>query len=472
MLMKPLSLTTRLSLLISGMVLLVMILVGMALYHSLARQISVRDDGALLSRMEQIRTLLLNEDALQLIRDKPKLFANMLGNTESLLVLRFPGQPPLIEVNPGHAAIPDLTPVPQGQSLGLASVHHQLTRDGTPFISAAALAQTRDGPGQLEIITGRLMTERTATLSDYRQQIGVLIVLATLIAALMVLFLTRRSLRPLHRLAQETAAIDVRHLSRRITLTNVPHELLSLVAAFNQMLDRLETSFQQLSQVSADMAHDLRTPIANLLGQTEVALTQKRSNDYYLGVMGSNFEELQRLARMIDNMLFLARAEDASQAIHRMEQPLSEVLQPLADYFEGPAEEREIQLVFPQQGTVYADADLLRRAVANLVANAIRYADVGSTIAITHQIEPGGVTIAVENQGATISTAQQVRLFDRFYRADASRHNSSTGSGLGLSIVRGIMQLHQGRYAVQSQSGETHFSLFFPTRGGNPPQDR
>ncbi|WP_322874477.1 HAMP domain-containing protein, partial [Erwinia billingiae] len=154
----------------------------------------------------------------------------------------------------------------------------------------------------------------------------------------MVWFLTRRSLRPLHRLAQETAAIDVRHLSRRITLTNVPHELLSLVAAFNQMLDRLETSFQQLSQVSADMAHDLRTPIANLLGQTEVALTQKRSNDYYLGVMGSNFEELQRLARMIDNMLFLARAEDASQAIHRVEQPLSEVLQPLADYFEGPAE--------------------------------------------------------------------------------------------------------------------------------------
>ena len=172
--------------------------------------------------------------------------------------------------------------------------HHQQASDGTPFISAAAMAQTRDAPGQLEIITGRLMTERTATLSDYRRKIGVLIVLATLIAALLVWILTRRSLQPLHRLAKETAAIDVRHLSRRITLENVPHELLSLVAAFNQMLDRLETSFQQLSQVSADMAHDLRTPIANLLGQTEVALTQKRSNDYYLGLVGSNFEELQR----------------------------------------------------------------------------------------------------------------------------------------------------------------------------------
>ncbi|KGT86663.1 histidine kinase [Erwinia typographi] len=460
--MKALRLTTRLSLLISAIVLLVMILVGMALYQSLARQISVRDDGALLTRMEQIRTLLLNEDALALIHQKPKLFANMLGNTESLLVLRFPGQPPLIEVNPGHTAIPDLPPVPVGQPLTLTRVHHQQARGGTPFISAAALAQTRDGPGQLEIITGRLMTERTATLADYRRQIVLLIVCATLIAALLVGLLTRRSLRPLHRLAQETAAIDVRHLSRRITLDNVPQELLSLVAAFNQMLDRLETSFQQLSQVSADMAHDLRTPVANLLGQTEVALTQKRSNEYYLGLLGSNFEELQRLARMIDNMLFLARAEDASQAIHRENLALAVVLQPLADYFEGPAEERQLSLRFPHEGSVYADAELLRRALANLMANAIRYADAGSRIVITSRADPGGVTLAVENEGPTIEQAQQARLFDRFYRADASRHDSATGSGLGLSIVRGIMQLHHGSCAVESHGGRTRFSLFFP----------
>lgn len=119
----------------------------------------------------------------------------------------------------------------------------------------------------------------------------------------------------MHHLARETAAIDVRHLAWRIQLAHVPRELLALVAAFNQMLDRLETSFQQLSQVSADMAHDLRTPIANLLGQTEVALTQDRSTQYYTTLLGSNFEELLRLSRMIDSMLFLAQAQNASQAL-------------------------------------------------------------------------------------------------------------------------------------------------------------
>lgn len=124
--MKSLSLTARLSLLISTTVLLVMILTGMALYQSLAQQISVRDDAAQLHRMDQIRTLLLNEDVLELIRTKPRLFANMLGNTESLLARRFPGQPPLIEVNPGKATIPDIPAVPAQQPLALKNVRHEL----------------------------------------------------------------------------------------------------------------------------------------------------------------------------------------------------------------------------------------------------------------------------------------------------------------------------------------------------------
>ncbi|MFZ4832397.1 heavy metal sensor histidine kinase [Rouxiella sp. Mn2063] len=460
--MKSLSLTARLSLLVSATVLLIMVIVGMALYQSLAKQISVRDDGELVTRMDQIRTLLLNEDALQLIHDKPRLFGNMLGNTESLLVLKFPGQPPLIEVNPGNTAIPNIAPVPADKPLTLASVHHQQSLDGIPFISASALAKTHDGPGQLEIITGRLMTSRTATLNSYRQQILLWISLATITAALVVWLLTRRGLQPLHRLVKETSTIDVRHLSRRITLDNAPRELWPLVDAFNQMLDRLETSFGQLSQVSADMAHDLRTPISNLLGQTEVALTQHRSNDYYLSLLGSNFEELLRLSKMIDNMLFLARAEDASQAIHRDTLQLAQVLQPLADYFEGPAEERQLTLQLPQQGSVWADADLLRRAMANLLANAIRYADSGSTVVISADSQDDEMILSVENQGVPIDAQQQARIFDRFYRADTSRQNSSSGSGLGLSIVRSIMRLHQGQCRVESQGNRTCFSLHFP----------
>ncbi|CRL45628.1 putative sensor-like histidine kinase YedV [Sodalis glossinidius str. 'morsitans'] len=233
--MKSLSLTARLSLLIATTVLLVMILTEMVLYQSLAKQISVRDDTALLNRMDQIRTLLLNEDVLALIRTKPRLFANMLGNTESLMVVRFPGQPPLIEVNPSKTRIPDIPAVPTHQPLTLKSVRHQLAANGTPFISASALAKTSNGPGEVEIITGRLMTERTSTLAGYRHEMLLLIIIATAVAALSVVFLTRRGLRPLYHLAQEAAAIDVRHLAWQIQLAHVPRELVALVAAFNQM---------------------------------------------------------------------------------------------------------------------------------------------------------------------------------------------------------------------------------------------
>ena len=297
--MKSLSLTVRLSLLLSLTVMVILSLCGVALYHSLAAQIGVRDDGALLTRVDQIRTLLHDEDAVTLIQQKPRLFANMLGNTESLLVLRFPGQPPLIVVNPGQRPIPAITPVAANQPLSLGAVQHQQAADGTPFIAMAALSTTRDGSGQIEIISGRLMNDRTQTLRHYRDQIVIATGLAMLLVAAIGAMLLQRGLRPLRRLAAETRAVDVRHLSHRIRMHNTPSELQPLVAAFNQMLSRLESGYQQLSQLTADMAHDLRTPINTLIGQTEVALNQPRSVADYQQLLGSNYEELERLAPQV-----------------------------------------------------------------------------------------------------------------------------------------------------------------------------
>lgn len=461
--MRSLAISTRLSLMIGAAVLVVLFGVGTALYRSLCQQLSIRDDIALTNRLDQIRTLVLNEDVQTMIREKPHLFTNMLGNTESLLVLRFPGQSPLIEVNPGKRPLPDIMPVSTSRPIVLKDVHHQQTPNGVPFISAAALAITGHPPSrQLEIITGRLMIERTQIQANYLRQI----VLITLCAALAVIVLcalfARRSLRPLQRLARETSTIDVRHLSRRIALHRPPAELQPLISAFNQMLDRLENSFQQLSQVSADMAHDLRTPIGNLLGQTEIALTQKRTEAYYTRLLGSNFEELVRLSTMIDKMLFLARAENASQAINKVPLLLDEILPPLAEYFEGLAEERQISLRFSATGKITADADMLQRAMANLLDNAIRYADGSSEVQIESRHQPDGVLLSVTNRGETIPTEQKERLFDRFWRADSARHASQNSSGLGLSIVRSIMQLHQGRCGVTCEQHLTRFWLHFP----------
>ena len=459
---RRISLTTRLSLIFALLSFMVIALVGFILYNTLEKQISIRDDGALLTRVEQIRTLLRDEDVINLIHDKPQLFANMLGNHEALLVVRFPGQPPLIEVNPGHSPIPDVPPVPANADLTLAAVQHSMSRDDTPFISVAAAAQTSDAPHQLEIISGRLLTERTRLLEVYRDQIILLAAAAAILTALLSYWIARRGLSPLQSLAGQTAAIGIRNLAVRIDSTQAPRELLALIDSFNQMLDRLENSFTQLSQVSADMAHDLRTPIGNLLGQTEVALSQRRTAEYYEQLLGSNFEELMRLSKMTDNMLFLARAEHADHAIERANLKISEEFERVGEYFEGPADEREVRLNVQGEGEIWADANLLRRALANLLANGIRYADAGSEILLLAQQEPAGTRISVTNRGPTIDPSHLDRLFDRFYRADVSRNTSAHASGLGLSIVRSIMVLHQGHWQVSSENGFTRFTLFFP----------
>ena len=459
--MKRLSLTAVLSLTLALLTLTIMTSVGWIMYRTLERQLIVRDDGALITRVEQIRTLLRNEDAIDLIHHKPQLFANMLGNTESLLVVRFPGQNPLIEVNPGNSPVPDITAVPAAQKLTLGSVRHQ--RQGAiPFIYTAAQAQTMRPPYQLEIITGRLMTERTHMLASYRNQISLVVIGASLLTMLLTWLVTRRGLRPLLHLAAQTRRIGINNLSTRIDGKTAPPELQILIAAFNQMLDRMELNFTQLSQVSADMAHDLRTPIATLMGQTEVALNRPRSAEQYATLLGSNFEELARLAKMIENMLFLARTEQADHAIDRAWLDIQDEFSILNDYFDGPAQERNLQLVFNGSGQVYADATLLRRALANLLANAIHYADPGTAVVVDARHRADDTVLSVANHGPDIAPEHLERLFERFYRADASRTTHTQASGLGLSIVRSIMRLHQGSWHVSSSAGQTCFQVYFP----------
>ena len=460
--MSRLSLTSRLALLLGAFSFAIAAAVGWAMYRALAIQLVARDDAALLARVEQIRTLLKDVDLLDMIHRKPQLFGNMLGNREALLILRYPGRQPLLEVNPGRTAVPDALPQGSEAALTPADVRHSTDGSGTPFILVAATVRTSGDAQPLQIVSGRLLTERTRMLSAYRDEIAVVALAAALLAALLTFAFVRRGLRPLRELAQRTASIGIRNLSTRLDDTQAPSELLPLVLSFNGMLDRLETSFAQLSQVSADMAHDLRTPIATLLGRTEVALTQRRNVDYYENLLGSNFEELQRLSTMTDNMLFLARTEHADQAVDLRSLDVADELARIANYFEGLAEERGLRLTVHGEGDVRADPALLRRALANLVANAVRHADSGTQIQLRAQQDDVATAISVENIGETILPRHLPRLFDRFYRVDAARGNSSDSNGLGLAIVRGIMTLHQGAWSASSELGVTRFTIVFP----------
>jgi len=457
------SLTLRLALLFALLAFASLATLGVALYRDLERELIRRDDAALVNRVDQLRTLLNDSNTLDLIKTKPALFQNMMGNREALLSIGTAGQPPLLVVNPGNLAMPSLAPLPMDHPLTLADVEHYPSVDGVPF-SALSATINSDDMGSLQVVTGKLMTERTAVLANYRLSVFIFASVAALILALCGYLLVYRGLRPVRHLARHAQGIGVGNLTERLGSESAPRELWPMIDAFNAMLDRLGKGFVQLGQVSTDMAHELRTPINNLLGETQVALQQHRSIEDYQQLLASNVEELERLARMLDNMLFLARTDPASALNQRQELDAAEEMERIADYFEGPAADVGITINAQGSGLIWAEPMLLRRALANLCANAIKYGAAHSELNVSALPSADGIRLRVSNHGQTIPAEHLPRLFERFYRVDESRERSAHSNGLGLSIVATIMQLHNGGYSVSSEDGVTSFELFFPAR--------
>jgi two-component system heavy metal sensor histidine kinase CusS len=460
------SLTLRLALIFALLAFALLATLGVALYRELERELILSDDMQLISRVNQLRNLLNDSNTLDLIRTKPELFQNMLGNRESVLSIAAPGQKPLLLVNPGNIELPAIKPVPKDHILTLNDVQHLPGVNGVPFSTLAASIDSGD-LGSLQVTSGRLMTERTAMLASYRLSVYILASIAAIFLALVGYLLLHRGLLPLRRLARHAEGIGVGNLAERLDSQGVPTELLPMIESFNTMLERLAKGFVQLGQVSTDMAHELRTPINNLLGETQVALQQDRSIEHYQHLLASNVEELERLARMLDNMLFLARTDPASALRQRQALNAADEVTRIADYFEGLAGDVGIRIRAEGEGMIWAEPMLLRRALANLCANAIKYGAPGSELVIQTITDAEGTYLRVKNLGDTIPAEHLSRLFERFYRVDESRERSAQSNGLGLSIVATIMQLHNGRYSVSSEDGVTCFELFFPGREFN-----
>lgn len=450
----PRALALRLALLFALASALVLGVLGLYLYQSLEREIAWRDDQALVGRIERMRALLDDTASIEALQLRPQLYANMLGNRENLLwVLDSAGQP-LIEVNPAHLAVPVLA--------RHAAV--QLGEGGGAVPSRLAWLHVRHGDRDLTLVAGKLLAERTQMLAAYRTKLWLALGTGALLAFALGWALSQRSLRPVRDLAARAAAIDVQHLHLRVEGFEQVHELQHLGQALNHMLARLEDGFGRLSRFSEDLAHEMRTPLNNLLGHTQWALRKERPPQEYQSLLASHLEEYERLARMIDNMLFLARAEQPDAAVDRAPVALQDMVAQLCDYFEGMAEERGIVLVNAAHGTLHADPQLLRRALANLIANALRYGSADSPVRIASGPCAGGTEITVSNQGTPIAPEHLPRLFDRFYRCDPARAQPGDSGGLGLAIVRSIMQLHGGSVRVDSDASGTRFVLVFVQR--------
>ena len=296
-------------------------------------------------------------------------------------------------------------------------------------------------------------------LARYRKGLLETLVASVLFAAALGIWAVREVLKRARRIAATAGRISAHALNERLSLDDTPEEFLESTLAFNNMLDRLQDSFKRLSEFSSDLAHDLRTPINNLLGEAQVALSRPRDAAEYRAVLESAVEEYERLSRMIENMLFLARADNA--------QAMAECTRAGQDLL---AEERNIRLALEVralkggEARAWADELMLNRAVGNLLSNALRHGRPDCTVTVKAVARgDGSAEIEVVNPGSGIAAEHLPRIFDRFYRPCSSREESSAGSGLGLAIVKSIAELHGGRVGVSSEPGLlTTFTLSFP----------
>ncbi|MBY0239317.1 MAG: heavy metal sensor histidine kinase [Burkholderiaceae bacterium] len=427
--------------------------IGIYLYQSLEREIMWRDDTALVGRVDRMRALVDDSGSIEALRSRPHLYGNMLGNRDSVLWMLDAEGHPLIDINPERLPLPALA---ASGAIRLAdAVQGPATR--------LAWVDVEQGGRRFRLVAGKMLAERNQMLASYRTTLWVALALGAALSFSLGWLISERSLLPVRRLAERAAAIDVRSLDVRLSGPDTAlRELRGLSGALDRMLERLADGFAQLSRFSEDLAHEMRTPLNNLMGHTQQTLRTVRSVDEYETLLGSHLEEYERLARMIDSMLFLARSASPGTAIARDTIALDAMAAQLADYFEGMAEERGIRFALHASGVLQADRLLLQRAMANLVANALRYGAPDSCVTIAASMGAQGVDIAVHNMGEPIGQHHLPHLFERFYRCDPARSQGADSGGLGLAIVRSIMQLHGGQVAVTSGAEGTRFTLTFP----------
>lgn len=324
---------------------------------------------------------------------------------------------------------------PEGRSYRLMAAWATVAFVGNPHTLQVALDVSHDD----------------ALIADYRRKMGLVLLGGIIFSAAAGLMTTRKGLRPLNEITAAAGRVTATQLDERIGLTPWPKELTALAAAFDAMLDRLHESFMRLSQFSADMAHELRTPVNNLMGEAGVALAKPRTPEEYRQVLESSLEECGRLSRMIDGLLFLARAESAQAQIQPICLDAFQELEAVREFYEAEAEEQGVELVCRGEAQVKADLMLFRRAVSNLVSNALRYTPPGGRIAL----------MARQSEGQ----CAEVTITDTGYGIEPHHYlpGRYQGTGLGLAIVKSIVEMHGGTVTLESQPGAgTTVTLKFP----------
>jgi two-component system heavy metal sensor histidine kinase CusS len=413
---------------------------GYALYHALGMRLAANELAEVTGKTQAVERLLADIDSLAALEKHLDRFRDLaVGHPHLSVGVAASGR--------WLMALPEAVGASRERSWLVRRVTRDLPR--SPGITA-------------EVTLAMETTETRALLREHAAAAALVAVLGTIASALLAWFVARRGLAPLAQVAARAEQVTAQRLGARLDLADAPLEVLGLGDSINRMLERLEESFRALEQFSADIAHELRTPLNNLLLQTQVTLSRPRQSEEYREALHSNLDELERLQRMVADMLFLARADRGMIELNAEEIDLREEIQSVAEYFEAAAAERSQSIAVRGDEHLCADRSLLRRALNNLLSNAVRYSPAGAAIEVAVVSHESACDVVVSNPADPISHDELQRLFKRFARRDDSRGRVVEGAGLGLAIVDSIMNLQGGSLEASSAGGFLRFTLRFP----------
>jgi len=460
------SLLKRLTVAFTIVASVVLSLAGGLLYHALSRQLRQRDDSEISVKLGEFRREARSFGSTQGVARNGTLFQEeLLTHPAIKFAILDAGGNVLAESTGSRQHFTSVGP-------DNPAANQPYSCD-PPTVGPARCVfgdETLPSNEKIRVLLAHEAAARYAVLNEYRGDVWMVLLGGSILMGLLGYAIARRGLTPVKSIGQHISRIEAHNLGERLEIGGGPVELHDIAVPVNRMLDRLERAFARLSQFSSDLAHDMRTPLANIISSSQITLSRERSTEEYEALIDSNIEECERLQRMIETMLFLARVDHAEEPLKPVELDCASEFARLMSYFEAIADNKGIRFVVKGAARVHADPTMFRRAVSNLVSNALEYGNAESYIVLCACRAGDHTAVSVTNDGPIIAPEHIGKIFDRFYRVNAARQGSARNMGLGLAIVKSIMELHRGKVDVVSAAGATTFTLYFPSAAVETPR--
>ncbi|WP_143752010.1 heavy metal sensor histidine kinase [Burkholderia sp. SRS-W-2-2016] len=454
----PRTLRARLAILFALTTSAIFALSGLVLYKVLDRSITVSSEQAVINNLNSVIVRLEHDVPAEAIAEKDHSIYIPSGNEEHTELAIYDHKGNLLASSAGYLPYaPALAAKARGTSEVIAD------SAGARRYGVAETQVPADRQDALRIVVQHDVTQECEFLRRSALFILAVVLAASAAAAVIAWQVASVALRPLRNFARQADEISWNRLACALPKDDMAGELSELAESFNRMLARLDHSFTQLAQFSSDLAHDIRTPLTNLLASAQIALARPRSAEQYREVIESGVEEYQRLSNMVNDMLFLARADSKQQRLDLSRVDAGAQIDAIARLYEPMANDAGVAIEAHGAADFAGDERLVTRAIHNLLSNAITHAPAGSVVTISGENRGEHAVLSVADTGPGIGAEHLPRIFDRFYRVDPARHNPGLGSGLGLAIVKSIMEKHGGSCHVNSEPGvRTVFTLCFP----------